>query len=853
MATTQPLSRTLVSDAYCTHCGQDCRTTPADTDGAVFCCDGCRQVYHLIRQHDLGEYYRLKGGASQQGKGDSGSDYAYLNDPEIRQRFIDFEDNRHYRVSLHVPDIHCTACVYLLERLHRFIPGISESRVDYLRKELQLKVAKPGPDLPEIARLLHRLGYPPEWQSTTSDSRHNRKQRNQLIRKMAVAGFAFGNIMLLSLSDYLSTHGIEEPLVKSATRMLSLLLSLPVVAYSASDYFTTAWEALKKKIIKLDIPIAIGVAVLFLRSTYEIASGAGTGYLDSLSALVFFLLLGRLFQEKTFHHIQFDRGHASFFPLAVLRRQPPAWGQELGVVNPNRSDSALNPRPAESPAGPAAPGDADEQEVGIHHLVAGDRIRVRHQEVVPADSLLVDSSGLIDYSFVTGESEPVACYKGDVIYAGGRVAGTSLVLEVMKPAAEAYLMRLWNQNSTDPSPRQSAAYQGTADRIARFFTPAVILIALAGFGAWWPYSPSTAFQVLSAVLIIACPCALALSAPLSLGNGLRLLSRAEFFARNTSTLDRLARIRCLVFDKTGTLSHQELGPMNEDRVEWDQQQRSLVQAVCRNSTHPLSKMIARSLPYNPKHNVQLYDELEGKGINALVDGHNVQIGQPFGEAHNNSVDSRPHAITGQAGTGNQVHIRIDGRYLGYVHFAPIWRQGIGNTLHELGRDYEMHLLSGDGPRDGQQIARWFPPGSTVRFRQSPHDKKQYVEEMSGHRSGGVAMFGDGLNDAGALQSADIGIAVSENSGQFTPACDAILAGQSLHKLPQILKFVRSLPRVLYINLLFSVAYNLVGLSFALSGTLTPLLSAIFMPISSLTVLMSSVLLTRYLAYKHKLL
>lgn len=791
----------------CTHCGDACDGSIRNAEQQVFCCQGCASVYQLLADNNMCDFYRMQEGKTSKPGDIDAARFEHLNDPELQRQLIDYEDEKQYRVSLRLPQIHCTACVYLLEQLYRFNSHIAESKIDFVRKEISITVRKPGLSLRELVLLLHELGYGPDLNHKLGNRREVDPEKKKLLRKLAVAGFAFGNVMLLSFPEYLSTGGLNEPLVQATIHVLNILLSIPVLAYSGTHYFKSAWEGLKKGILNIDIPIALGMVVLFVRSLFEIISQSGAGYLDSLTGLVFFLLLGRFFQQKTYDELSFERDFRSFFPLGITR------------IHGNQ-----------------------EEEIAIDKLQPGDEILVRNEEVIPADAILNADKCLVDYSFVTGESEPQERFRGDVLYAGGKIIGMAVRMEVIKKVAQGYLTKLWNHESF--SKKHDDRFKTITDRIARYFTPAVIGLSIAGFAYWYGQSPAMAFQVFAAVLIIACPCALALSAPFTFGNAIRILGRNKLFVKNSVVVDKLSQIDELIFDKTGTLTSAEQNDIDFSGMQWNARQQQLVKTACRNSTHPLSRQLAQALDVDVCENIQLFDEVRGKGIAAIIDHQRVKLGSAdFLELSHDERSSMP---------GSLVYVRVNGELLGYVRYKNAYRSGMDESLGALRNKYTLHLLSGDGDQEAPVLQPLFGEDAEMRFRQSPADKLQYIEKRQQAGAGLVMMVGDGLNDAGALQQAAVGVAVSERDGQFTPASDAILAGDQVPNLHRMLAFARDSRRVIFTNLGFSLTYNVVGLSFALSGQLTPVVSAILMPVSSITVVLSATLLTNYYAKRNGL-
>jgi P-type Cu+ transporter len=651
-----------------------------------------------------------------------------------------------------------------------------------VRRSLRVEY-RPGDTSPRrIAEQLAALGYEPllSFEGTSTPAG---PARRRLYLQLGVAGFAFGNIMLFSIPRY-ANGGPLDPEYQSLFGVLNVLLALPVLLFSASDYFRTAWQALRRATMALEVPVALGLAVLFTRSVVQMASARGEGFMDSFAGLVFFLLLGRLSQQKVFDRIAFDRTFRSFLPLSVRVEQGGA-----AIVVP------------------------------LERVRPGDCIAIRRDEIVPADARLLDEEGVVDYAFITGEQTPIAVRRGETVRAGGRAA-VAMRLSVLRDVSHSQLAGLWNNPIFG-----TVKAHWLADVNARFgawFTVGAIGLAIGGAIAWWPDAAASA-SVATAVLIVACPCALTLSAPIALGAAMGELARRGLYLKQPAVALDLSRIDMVIFDKTGTLTSGTRTVI--DRHGLSSRGWELVRQLAQESVHPLSRAIAShpALPSNQLPRPADVRETAGQGISGSVGGVRVAIGSAaFIATHS----GRPR------GTDDRTHV-MAGDERGWVRFSAAARPGIEQATETLAGLHDVSLLSGDHGGEWSRWSRLF--GRRMRFRQSPGDKLAFVTDA---QTGGrhVLMVGDGLNDAGAFAAADVGLAVSDDTACVVPACDAVISGHRLADLPAFLRFARLVRQVIVACFVVSLAYNLAGLTLALSGLLTPLASAILMPASSLTII-----------------
>ncbi len=761
-----------------------------------FCCRGCESIFAILTAHDLRAFYTgdAAPGLSQQGAGDRPPGrFAVLDDADVASRLIDFDNGRLARVTLSIPAIHCASCVWLLEQLWRFDPGVTRAEVDLMRRSVCVEFRPDTTSLRRIAEQVSALGYEPAL--TPGEGRTGvPSAARRLYLQLGVAGFAFGNIMLFSIPRYANGAPLEGGFQRLFD-VLNVLFALPVLLFSASDYFRTAWHAVRTRTMALEVPVALGLAVLFGRSIVDMGTGRGEGFMDSFAGLVFFLLIGRLFQQKVFDRVAFDRTFRSFLPLSVQVEH----------------ESGLSVRP-------------------IDQLRPGDRIVVRPQEVVPADAILLDERAEVDYTFITGEQTPVPSRFGGTVRAGGRVLDRAIRLRVLREPSHSQLARFWS-NQVFAKPKTYWLVD-VAARFGQWFTVGAVSLAAAGFLAWWP-DVSASMSVATAVLIIACPCALTLAAPITLGTAMGLLGTRGLYLKHAAVALDLSRVDTVVFDKTGTLTASAGRPA----IEHDGLSRRVLMMVRRlaaESVHPASRAIAAGIAAGPQPDTTASDtgapraqsvrEVLGQGLCGTVAGQFVAIG----------TASFIEAETGGriAGPDDVVYVAA-GEERGWIRVAAAARPGIEDTAQALSIGHEICLLSGDhgGERD-----RWAPTfGRRMRFRQSPDDKLAFIRDAksAGRR---VLMVGDGLNDAGALAAADVGIAVSDETACMAPACDAVISGDRLAALPAFLAYARRARHVIVACLVVSMVYNAVGLALALAGALTPLVAAIFMPVSSLTII-----------------
>lgn len=750
-------------------------------DNKSFCCRGCRTVYEILSENDLCEYYQLDKSPGVRLSDFDGSIYDCLDQETIRKEFVSFESPAFMRVRFSLPSIHCVSCVWLLENLRKLEPSILRSEVTYAHKEVTIDFNPGQVKLSDIAKLLASLGYPPNINPQAGSQGASRTDRS-LILKLTVAGFCFGNIMLFSFPEYLGLDGADAKL-KTIFSWLNLALAVPAFFYCGSDYLRSAVTAFTQKRINIDVPIAVGLIALMARSVWEVVTGAGPGYFDSLAGLLFFLLIGRWFQGKTYESLAFDRDFKSYFPLAVHRLDGQEW-----------------------------------KPVVIYELKHGDRIRIRNMEIVPADSYLLEEEASVDYSFVTGESTPVKARNKELVYAGGRLLGPTATLLVDRKTSQSHLTGLWNNPIFQ---KHAKVHHTTIDKVAVIFTWAVIAIALCTAIYWSFHGPSQVWLTVTAVLIVACPCALVLTSPFTYGNMMRVFGRAGMYVKNAGVIERMARVDAVVFDKTGTVTHGSRPELRFVGI-LSEEETGYVRALTGSSTHPLSAIITRSVPQESKFEIHSFNEYQGKGIEGTIDGHRIRIGSAL-FAGANDIN----------GPGSRVFVTIDDDVRGYFSVSTSLRPGVKAMIRRLGEKC-AGLLSGDNASGQHHVVEIFPHGASLHFNQSPEEKMNFIRAMQDDGKQ-VMMVGDGLNDAGALKQSDVGIAVTDDAGVFTPASDGIVKGDMVGSLDTFLELARTAAGIQRVGLAISFMYNVVALSFAVTGNLTPLTAAILMPLSSISV------------------
>jgi len=800
--------RTDSRTAACSHCGEPC-PEPLIAEGRnSFCCRGCRTVYELLTGNGLGLFYEL---SEQPGvrirKTPPPHRWAYLDEPSLRERLLDFSGPKTSRVTFHVPAIHCVACVWLLENLCHLNPGIGQARVDFSRRELALCFDTQALKLSEVVELLDSLGYEPELTlEKTGKPAVQTRHRRQWIQ-IGLAGFAFGNIMLLSLPGYFGLDSFSAPVFQRLFGWLSLGLALPVLTISAADYWSSARLALRQKRLTLEVPISAGLAAIYAQSGFEIMTGRGGGYLDSMCGLVFFLLCGRAFQQKTHERLAFDRDFKSFFPLSAVRKTS----------------------------------SGTEEHVALCHLSVGDRLVLRHGELLPADARLEEGTALIDYSFVTGESEPAVNNRGDHLYAGGRQMAGAIEVVTVKPVSQSYLTSLWNHEAFQ-KPR-SDDFTSLTNRYSRRFTRVVLTVAL-GAAVFWAATgqPWRGLKAFNSVLIVACPCALALAAPFALGTAHRMLARRGVFLKNAEVVERMARANALMFDKTGTLTTAAGGAAQFTGTPLSTAERSWTHSLARHSAHPHSSRIASQMADGIQAMpVTGFCETVGGGISGLIEGHQVLLGS-MGWLASRGI----HPDRALPKASSSVSLAIDGLHRGSFDVENHLRPRTELLVKSLQPRYSLALLSGDNDRQRSRFRGLFGAEAELLFNQSPLDKLNQVRRLQA-AGRTVLMVGDGLNDAGALKQSDVGVAVVEKTGSFSPASDVILEAGLVEHIDKILGFSRRAALIVRVSFGISSAYNLVGVGIAAAGLLSPLVCAVLMPISSITVVLFACGATRWAA------
>ena len=766
-------------------------------------------VFQILNQNELCDYYNLneKPGISQRVRVRKDK-FAFLDDEKIQVQLISFRNDKQVHVTFYLPQMHCSSCLYLLENLHRLEPGIISGKVNFIRKEVDIVFLTQQTNLRKVAETLTSIGYEPYI--SLNDLKAKRPAINKsMVYQLGIAGFCFGNIMLMSFPEYLGIDASEAGL-RSIFRWINFGLAIPVLLYSSLPFYQSSWKSLQHKFLNIDTPIALAIIITFIRSAYEVISGTGGGYFDSMTGIVFFMLAGRIIQDKTYRQLSFERDYTSYFPIAV------------SVLKEDKETPTLLP-----------------------DIKPGQTLLIHYEELIPADGILTRGKAFIDYSFVTGESLPVFKEVGELVYAGGKQTAGNIEILVVKEVAQSYLTKLWNKDapavgSDSQSPEDKKQTSSFVHLLSRYFSLMVLIIAAATAIYWQINDPSKLWPAVTAIFIIACPCALLLSNNFTNGNILRILGKNSFYLRSAQTIEDIAKINHIVFDKTGTLTTTYLQDINYEGNALTTYQQQQVASLAACSTHPLSKALAKHLATGKRIEVDDYKETTGQGIEGLVNDDLLKLGSYSFVTGNKEKQ-----------TGTAIFISIENKLCGYFLFGNHYRDAIPALLQKLKGNYRLSVLSGDNETEKENLRKLLGEKSTLRFHQKPTDKLLYIQHLQ-QQGEKVMMIGDGLNDAGALKQSDIGIAVAEQTNNFTPASDAIIEAKQLSRLTQFIYLCRANRNIVIASFVLSIVYNIIGLFFAVQGNLSPLVAAILMPSSSLSILLITFGSSSLLAKRMKL-
>lgn len=784
----------------CSHCGENCPDDSIQLNELNFCCTGCKSVYSILNQHQLSNYYCLNEMPGHSMNETHTSKFQYLDDASIVSKLISFKNSQQTQIDFFIPQIHCSSCLWLLEHLYKLHEGIITSEVNFNEKKVRLSFDHNIISLKQVVELLSSVGYEPLITLQDYDEKEIKPDRRKGYVKLGLVGFCFANIMMISFPEYLGMSVKSDPLLSVFFRYANLVLALPVFFYGASDFFKTAWQGIKQRFLNIDVPISLAILITFVRSVYEVINQSGSGYFDSMSGIVFFMLIGRGLQQKTFNNLKFNRDFKSYFPIAVSLIQ-----------------------------------DKVEVSTKIQDVKEGDVLKVLRNEIIPVDCMLSSRMADIDYSFVTGENDIQSTAAGELIYAGGKVHSPQIDVICVKPFSQGHFTSLWNNQIFKTEENQKASF---VEVISRYFSLVLMVIAALSFTYWYFVNPANSWNALTAVLIVACPCTLLLASSYTYGFMIELFAKEGMFVKNSQAIDSLNEINHIIFDKTGTIS-----TVNQQEVKFvpashHEKDLEVLLGIMKHSSHPLSERVCKFFSKIKTEDILHSKEIDGQGIEAWHHEQHIKIGSAkfvgVNEVHNES--------------NSIVYYSFDHHREGYFMISNTIKEGVEEMIKHL-KSYRLSLLSGDTAALQSQMQKIFPEESQLLFRQSPQQKLDFVQQKQ-KQGEKVLMIGDGINDAGALKQSDLGISVVENYFSFSPASDVILHADKVAVLDKFIFASKAAKRLIVGTFIYSLLYNVIGLSIAVSAHLKPVVAAILMPASSISVIFIAFLGTQFIFKKY---
>lgn len=793
----------------CDHCGQPVPATLFEAEAArQFCCTGCRTVHALLHDHGLEGYYALaeRSESERQPARTTGRDYRELDDPVLHGAHVKPQRGGLLSVELYLEGVHCAACVWVVEKVPLAVPGCAEARLDLGRGVAHVTWDPARTPLSAIARFLDNIGYPPHLFRGAELAALRRREDRALLIRIGVAGAVAGNVMLLAFALYAGLFDGMTAGDWTWFRWLSLGVTLPTLIFAGDVFFKGALLALRTRRLSLDVPIALGLTAGFIGGAINTARGSGEIYFDSIATLTFLLLVGRLVQRRG------------------LRRAADAAERLLSLV-------PAHARRAEA--------DGSLVSVPVEALRVGDVVEVHAGESIPADGVVSEGASELNRAWLTGEPEPHPVRVGDFVEASAVNLVAPMRVRVARTGEETRVGKL--MSAVQESLRRRAPVVALADRISGYFVLTVLTLAAVTFAVWLSIDAERAIENATALLIVTCPCALGLATPLAMAAAVGRAASAGILVKGGDALERLARAGRVWLDKTGTLTQ---GRITLTGWYGDTSVQPLVRALETKVRHPIAEALVSGLPaVGPAPVVEEPEHVLGGGVRGVVDGQLVGVGSPrFIEAQSGAtLSAAQHAKVAEiaARGGTPIVVAHQGQAVAVVSLGDTLRPEARETVQALrGLGFEVGILSGDHPGAVHAAAQALGIGAAdARGGATPEHKADVVRE--GVRAGSVIMVGDGVNDAAALSAATVGVAVHGGAEAGIAAADIFLTTPGLRAITALVRGARRTLSVVRRNLLISLSYNVLGVTLAMTGVLDPLIAAIMMPASSLSVVISS--------------
>jgi Cu2+-exporting ATPase/Cu+-exporting ATPase len=762
-------------------------------------------VFTLIHERGLDDYYRIRdqGASIRRSRpaavsNESLNVYSHLDDPEFLNLYCQPEAGTELRImQFYLEGVHCTACVWLTEKVSEWVPGVRSIRLDLGHSLATVKLDSHG-SFSEVAREFMKLGYRPHPVKQDEAQALEARENHRALIRMAVAGAGAGNIMLLAISVYAGATGVLQHYFE----WVSFLICLPVATYSAWPFYRSALGAIRSRQLSIDIPIASGLSVALVASFASMLIHSKHVYFDTVSSLVFLLLASRYVLRKT----QQEALHATrliHFLTPSMARRKRAQGSGF-------------------------------EEVSVDSLQYGDQVLVLAGECIPTDGIVCSGVSALNVSLLTGESRPELVQPGVPVFAGTLNTQAPLEIEVQSFGSATRLGKILS--SMEEHLSRKAPIVAFTDQISKAFV--LISLALVGvaFYVGFTVNPAEGVSRALAMAIVACPCAFAFATPLALSMAMGRFARYGVLIKGADVIEKLAHVNQVVLDKTGTLT---TGHFEVKKWLVDADQSGIEEAVYSletRSTHPIARALVSflKLRMNDREipDVEEFSETIGRGLSGRIQGHLYEV-QGLNE----------ESVNGSGEAGTQIAIYKDGARVGRVTLGDSLRADTESAVEKL-RSLKLgvKILSGDGKSAVMSVANRLGIGSQdSHFKASPEFKSLFIGKMPR-----ALMVGDGANDSIALASAYVGVAVHSGMEISMRAADVYQRQPGVMPVVHLILASRETMKVIYRNFAFSLVYNFIGTCAAITGSVSPLFAAILMPISALTVFGSSIVGTRKL-------